>query len=236
MKHFRRRPLLRIHREGYAILFLVLLFLLVINSLVYFKVPQDYAFWISNVCSVLAFCFFLYFFRNPAREYIMDDPNLVISAADGRVCAIEPVEVEEYFGGKKMLQVSVFMSVFSVHANWYPIDGIVKFATHHKGRHVAAFLPKSSTENEHSTVVIEHENKTEIMVRQIAGALARRVVCYATKGHKCCVNEHMGFIKFGSRVDMFLPMDSQILVKVGDSTTANSTVLARLPEVEENNA
>jgi len=139
------------------------------------------------------------------------------------------VDELEYFGEKR-IQVSIFMSVFNVHANWYPVRGKVLKSVHHSGRHMAAFLPKSSTENERSTVVIETPSKTQILVRQIAGALARRIVTYAHAGKECHLNEHLGFIKFGSRVDLYFPMDTEIFVQVGDSTTGNETIIARLNE------
>lgn len=124
------------------------------------------------------------------------------------------------------------MSVFSVHANWTPIDGTVKYVKHHSGNHMAAYLPKSSSENERSTILIESETeqKHQILMRQIAGALARRIVTYPKAGETCHVNSHLGFIKFGSRVDLFLPVDSEILVNLGDQTRGNETIIARLPE------
>jgi phosphatidylserine decarboxylase len=179
----------------------------------------------------LAFSFFLYFFRSPSRVVSIEDSSLVIAPADGTVVVIEPTEENEYFGEKR-IQLSIFMSVFSVHANWYPVNGIVKFVKHHSGRHMAAYLPKSSTENERSTIVIESEGKTEILMRQIAGALARRIVTYAHQGKKCFVNEHVGFIKFGSRVDIFLPLDAEIYVNIGEKTVGNETIIARLNENE----
>jgi len=219
---------IKLHREGYAFIFIVFLLLVILNVFLFVSLENLYIPIVSSVLSIALFIFFIYFFRNPVRQCKTDDPNIVVSAADGRIVAIEPVKVEEYFDGQEMMQVSVFMSVFSVHANWYPMNGLVKYAKHHSGRHFAAFLPKSSQENEHSSVVIENENKIVIMVRQIAGALARRVVCYSREGHICSVNEHMGFIKFGSRVDHFFPMNSQIMVAIGDQSSANQTVLARL--------
>jgi phosphatidylserine decarboxylase len=122
------------------------------------------------------------------------------------------------------------MSVFNVHANWYPVAGHVLVSKHHKGRHMAAYLPKSSHENERSTIVIETPAKSQILLRQIAGALARRIVTYARPGKACHLNEHLGFIKFGSRVDMFLPLDTEIYVNVGEETTGNETIIARLNE------
>ena len=122
------------------------------------------------------------------------------------------------------------MSVFNVHANWYPVKGTIIKSVHHSGRHMAAFLPKSSSENERSTVVIESEGGTQILVRQIAGALARRIVTYAHPGKNCHLNEHLGFIKFGSRVDLYFPLDTEIFVTVGESMTGNETIIARLNE------
>ena len=184
---------------------------------------------INIIISALLLFFFAYFFRNPPRKLYIDDPSLVVAPADGTIVVVEPTDELEYFGDKR-IQVSIFMSVFNVHANWYPVKGTVIKSVHHSGRHMAAFLPKSSTENERSTVVIESEGKTQILVRQIAGALARRIVTYAHTGKKCHLNEHIGFIKFGSRVDLYFPLDTEIFVTVGESTTGNETIIARLNE------
>ena len=228
MKRYRRIRKLKIHKEGRVIIIFLLLFLCVLNVLIYKQFDKPLA--VLNLCvSVLAFSFFCYFFRSPSRVVSIDDPSLVIAPADGTVVVIEPTKENEYFKDKR-IQVSIFMSVFSVHANWYPINGIVKFVKHHSGRHVAAYLPKSSSENERSTIVIESEGKTEILMRQIAGALARRIVTYAHVGRVCSVNEHVGFIKFGSRVDLFLPLDAEIFVEIGEKTVGNETIIARLKE------
>ena len=130
------------------------------------------------------------------------------------------------------MQVSIFMSPFNVHANWYPIEGTVLVSQHQKGRHQGAWLPKSSTENERSLVVIETPSKLQIAVRQIAGAMARRIVTYAKPNHQAQRNEHLGFIKFGSRVDMYLPLDTEIFVNIGEHVIGNETIIGRLPEVE----
>ncbi len=220
---------IKIHKEGRNIIVVLLLLLCALNGLIYTQLPNSPVVVINICLSLAAFSFFLYFFRNPSREIEIDDPSLVIAPADGTVVVIEPTDENEYFGDRR-LQISIFMSVFSVHANWYPINGIVKLAKHHAGRHMAAYLPKSSTDNERSTVVIESKGKTEILMRQIAGALARRIVTYAHAGKHCHVNEHLGFIKFGSRVDLFLPLDSEVYVTIGEKTTGNETILARLPE------
>ncbi len=222
---------LKIHKEGRGIIVLLLLLICAINFCAYYLSNSSVhpLLLVSLTISVLTLSFFLYFFRNPDRISEIDDPSLIIAPADGTIVAIEPVHEPEYFDDKR-LQVSIFMSVFSVHANWYPINGMVKMVKHHAGRYMAAYLPKSSTENERSTIVIESEGKTEILLRQIAGALARRIVTYAHAGKHCQINEHLGFIKFGSRVDIFLPLDSEIYVKIGEKTVGNETILARLNE------
>jgi len=219
----------RIHKEGRFILASLALILLLVNLYVYKHFPFGILPILNIVISALLLFFFAYFFRNPPRKVYIDDPSLVVAPADGTVVVVEPTDELEYFGDRR-IQVSIFMSVFNVHANWYPIKGTVIKSVHHNGRHMAAFLPKSSHENERSTVVLESEGKTQILVRQIAGALARRIVTYAHPGKKCHLNEHLGFIKFGSRVDLFFPMGTEIFVTVGESTTGNETIIARLTE------
>lgn len=219
---------IRIHKEGRVILVTLLFFLFATNVFIYLRLP-GLILGINLIISSLVLLFFAYFFRNPNRKSFIDDNSLVIAPADGTIVAVEPVLEHEYFGDQR-IQVSIFMSVFNVHANWYPVRGHVVKALHHNGKHMAAFLPKSSTENERSTVVIETLGKHQILLRQIAGALARRIVTYAHAGKECHLNEQLGFIKFGSRVDLFFPMDTEIFVKVGESTTGNETVIARLNE------
>ena len=173
--------------------------------------------------------FVSYFFRNPVRVLEIDDPNFIIAPADGRVVVVEPTEENEYFHEPK-LQVSIFMSPFNVHANWYPVEGNIIVSEHQKGRHKGAWLPKSSTENERSLVVIETPTKVQIAVRQVAGAMARRIVTYAKPGHQAHRNTHLGFIKLGSRVDMYLPLNTEMYVAVGESVRGNETVIGRLQE------
>lgn len=156
---------------------------------------------------------------------------MVVSSADGTVVALEEVYESEYLH-RRVIQLSVFMTVLNVHANWFPINGEVIYTKHHSGRFLAAYLPKSSTENERSTIVIRAENGQEILVRQIAGAMARRIVTYAEPGVEASIEDHMGFIKFGSRIDLFLPLDAKILVKIGDKTTGGITEVARLTETD----
>ena len=219
---------IKIHKEGRLILISLALILLLMNLYIYTKVPIA-ALIINIIISALLLSFFAYFFRNPPRKVYLDDASLVIAPADGTIVVVEPTDEMEYFGDRR-IQVSIFMSVFNVHANWYPVKGTILKSVHHSGRHMAAFLPKSSSENERSTVIIESEAGTQILVRQIAGALARRIVTYAHPGKKCHLNEHLGFIKFGSRVDLFFPLDTEIFVAVGESTTGNETIIARLNE------
>ncbi len=219
---------IRIHKEGRIILGSLMLILLLLNLFIYVQFPSVVLI-INIVVSAVLLFFFAYFFRNPRRHVIIDDQSLVVAPADGTIVVVEPTEENEYFGDER-IQVSIFMSVFNVHANWVPVKGKVIKSIHHDGRHMAAFLPKSSTENERSTVVIETELGTQLLIRQIAGALARRIVTYAHAGKECHINEHLGFIKFGSRVDMYFPKGTEIFVKVGESTIGNETIIARLNE------
>ena len=219
---------IKIHKEGKWIIAFTLMLLLVLNVVIYMRFPKPFL-AINITLSSFLLIFVMFFFRNPRRVVEIDDPSLIIAPADGTVVVIEPTDEFEYFGDKR-IQVSIFMSLFNVHANWFPIAGKVIKTAHHSGRHMAAYLPKSSTENERSTIIIETPSHTQILVRQIAGALARRIVTYAHPGRNCHLNEHIGFIKFGSRVDIFLPLDAEIFVEIGESTTGNETVIARLNE------
>ncbi|MBR3407612.1 MAG: phosphatidylserine decarboxylase family protein [Paludibacteraceae bacterium] len=224
---------LRIHREGRNLIIGVVLLLFLINVPVFIIYSeQRWIFAITLVLTALLLVFVTYFFRNPVRVLEVDDPNFIIAPADGQVVVIEPTEENEYFHDQR-LQVSIFMSPFNVHANWYPIEGTIIESSHQKGRHKGAWLPKSSTENERSLVVIETDSKVRLAVRQIAGAMARRIVTYAKAGKRCRRNTHLGFIKLGSRVDMYLPLDTEMFVQVGDLVRGNETIVARLADKEE---
>ena len=203
----------RIHREGRGIIVTLTFLIFAVNVPIYLYM-SNWIFAITLLLSAVLLVFVTYFFRNPRRILEVSDPNLLIAPADGRVVVIEPTTENEYFHDQR-LQVSIFMSPFNVHANWYPIEGKVLVSEHQDGYHKGAWLPKSSTENERSLVVIETPNKVQIAVRQIAGAMARRIVTYAKAGGHSHRNEHFGFIKFGSRVDMYLPLDTEIFVSVG---------------------
>lgn len=222
----------RIHKEGRNIIIGLTLLIFVLNVLVYFYVPH-WVFAVTLMLTAMLLVFVTYFFRNPVRILEVDDPNFIIAPADGRVVVVEPTTENEYFHDKR-LQVSIFMSPFNVHANWYPIEGEILVSEHQKGRHKGAWLPKSSTENERSLVVIETKSKVQIAVRQIAGAMARRIVTYAKVGKQSHRNTHMGFIKLGSRVDMYLPLNTEIFVAVGELVRGNETIIGRLQEKEDN--
>lgn len=221
-----RKKRLKIHREGRNIIIFLCLLLFIVNVTVFLHQPH-WVFALILILTAMLLVFVTYFFRNPVRILDIDDPDFVISPCDGKVVVIEPVEEPDHFHDKR-LQVSIFMSPFNVHANWYPVEGTVLRSEHQSGRHMGAWLPKSSVENERSLVVIETQNKFAVMVRQIAGAMARRVVTYAKAGKPCHRNEHLGFIKFGSRVDMYLPMDTEMFVALGESVRGNETIIARL--------
>ena len=223
MGHKKRK--VRIHREGRGIIATLTLIIFAVNVPLFMYMPN----WVGAITLVLSaalLVFVTYFFRNPTRIVEVLDENLLIAPADGRV--VEPTMENEYFHERR-LQVSIFMSPFNVHANWYPVEGKVLVSEHQDGRHQGAWLPKSSTENERSLVVIETASKLQVAMRQIAGAMARRIVTYAKAGHMAQRNEHMGFIKFGSRVDLYLPLDTEIFVKVGEAVTGNETIIGRLP-------
>lgn len=218
--------MIKIHKEGRTWLLILLFGLIIMNSLLYYLTNSLIVFFIVGGISLGFFIFFTYFFRIPNRIVIADE-NYIVAPADGKIVVIEPT-IENEFLKEKRLQVSIFMSVFDVHANWFPISGKVKHVSHQSGRFMAAYLPKSSTENERSTVLIEAPNKQTILVRQIAGALARRIVTYAKEGQDCSINEQLGYIKFGSRVDLYLPLDTEILVEMGERTVGNETIIAKL--------
>ncbi|MBI1184604.1 phosphatidylserine decarboxylase family protein [bacterium] len=215
-----------IHKEGYTTLLVAGLVLAVIAFLGLKFVPRPWSF-LFLAFSVGFFLFFMQFFRNPVR-IPPNLPNSVISPADGKVVVIEKV-FEKRFFNKEMMQVSIFMSPFNVHVNRVPFDGKVVFSKYHEGKYLVAFHPKSSELNESTTVVYEHEKLgTQVMVRQIAGAVARRIVCYMKEGMEVKAGDEMGFIKFGSRADIFLPLDAEIKVKLGDVCTGSITEIASL--------
>ena len=180
---------------------------------------------IVSLTSLVVYLLMVNFFRSPKRIFPGDVENVVVAPADGKVVVIEKVFEPDHFKDERM-QVSIFMSPTNVHANWYPVDGVVVRSEHQKGKFHKAWLPKASTENERSLVVIKMEDGREVLVRQVAGAMARRIVTYAKAGEECFIDQHMGFIKFGSRVDLYLPLDAEIKVALNQKTVGNETIVA----------
>ena len=227
MKKLKKLKNIRIHHEGTDTLVISAILLLALNSALYYYIDSKWPFYVIAPISIVLWLLLLNFFRCPIRLFKGETKQIVVAPADGKIVCIEEVDENEYFHDRRLL-VSIFMSVFNVHANWYPVDGLVKKVAHHDGRFQAAWLPKSSTENERSMVVIETPEGAEVMARQIAGAMARRIVTYAEAGEDCYIDEHMGFIKFGSRVDVYLPLGTEVLVSLDEKTVGNETVIAKL--------
>ena len=216
-----------LHKEGTVTIALTTVFLLVLNTLVaYFFPENDLIRKITIVFSVFFALIILQFFRVP-RRFTPVNPKHIIAPADGKVVVIEETVETEYFKGPRR-QVSIFMSPLNVHINFNPIAGIVSYFKYHPGLFLVAWHPKSSTDNERTTIVVKHENGTEILFRQIAGALARRICWYVKEGDKVGQGKEFGFIKFGSRVDIFLPLDAKILVNLDDKPVGGETVIAEL--------
>jgi phosphatidylserine decarboxylase len=220
---------IRIHREGTDMLVAMFLLLAIINIALYYGVPTKIPFYIVAVSSLCLYLLLINFFRCPIRVFEQDSERIVVAPADGCVVVVEEVDEREYFHDRRLM-ISIFMSIVNVHANWYPVDGVVKKVAHQNGKFMKAWLPKASTDNERSMVVIQTPEGVEVMARQIAGAMARRIVTYAQEGEECYIDEHMGFIKFGSRVDVYLPVGTEVCVKLGQRTTGNQTILAKLNE------
>lgn len=201
--------------------------LVLINAALFFSFDTKIPFIIIAVLSLGTFLTMVNFFRCPIRYFAGETEKTVVAPADGTIVVAEVVDENEYFHDKRIM-ISIFMSLVNVHANWYPVEGTVKKVAHQNGNFHKAYLPKASTENERSMVIIETPDGQEVMARQIAGAMARRIVTYAEEGEPCYIDEHMGFIKFGSRVDVYLPLDTEICVKLNQKTVGNETVIAKL--------
>jgi phosphatidylserine decarboxylase len=218
-----------LHREGYLIMTIGLLLLSgvqVLNFILYMFTGWVWLFTLLTVGVLVMAYLIIQFFRIPKRTCIFTE-NDIICPADGKVVVIEEVEETEYFHDRR-IQVSIFMSPLNVHANFNPISGIVKYVKYHPGLFLVAWHPKSSTENERSTMVVEHTSGKEVLFRQIAGAVARRICYYIQTGQKVTTGEEFGFIKFGSRIDLFLPLDSTINVKIGDVVQSKLTKIGEL--------
>jgi len=217
---------MRIHREGRGSIFVAINSFIILNLLSYIFIDSCY-WWVQLVLligSTSIVGLIVSFFRIPNRRLLQGD-NLVLAPCDGKVVVIEVVEPDEYFSDRR-IQVSIFMSVLNVHVNRNPIEGNVVYSQYHKGEHLVAWHPKSSTANERHTVVYKHKNGREVLAKQIAGALANRIVNYLIVGKMARQSEEMGFIKFGSRVDLLLPLDAKIKVKLGDKAKSGITTIA----------
>ena len=213
--------MIKFHKEGYKIIFFSLLFFILSNYLI--QSPD----WLSSLYLLISSIFIiliLQFFRNPSRKVTASE-NEIVAPADGKVVVIEEVEETEYFKDKR-IQVSIFMSPINVHVNRYPISGIVKYAKYHPGKYLVAWHPKSSIENERTSIVVENK-KFSILFRQIAGALARRIVMYSKTNEEVVKGDDFGFIKFGSRVDIFLPVGTDIKVKLNQKVKGNQSIIAK---------
>ena len=218
---------MKVHKEGTGLLLSLFTIFFVVNLVIYHTVGKGGIFYCVAFITSIFFLLVLNFFRSPVRCFPYDSEGLVIAPADGTIVAIEEVEENEILH-RPCMQISIFMSVFNVHANWFPVNGTIKYVSHQNGRFMAAYLPKSSTENERSAVVITTRNGVDVLARQIAGAVARRIVTYAKPGDKCHVDDQMGFIKFGSRVDVYLPVGTEVLVNMDQKVMGNQTPIARL--------
>ena len=228
MGRLKRLKKIRIHREGTHTLAGSLLLILAVNAGLYFGLECKIPFYVVAVISLVVYGILVNFFRCPIRLFGQENTEkIVVAPADGKIVVVEEVEETEYFHDRRLM-VSIFMSLTNVHANWIPVDGTVRLVEHHDGNFHKAWLPKASIENERSTIVIETPDGVFIMARQIAGAMARRIVTYAREDEDCYIDEHMGFIKFGSRVDLFLPVGTKVNVKLGQKTVGNETIIAKL--------
>ena len=219
---------IRLHREGTDQLIYGIIAIIAIAVILWNAFDNKIPFWSFSVVMGVVYCIVLNFYRCPIRYLNVEDTDkLVVAPADGKIVVIEEVDHAPYFNDKRMM-VSIFMSLWNVHANWFPVDGKVKFVKHVDGNYHKAWLPKASEENEHSDVMITTPDGVDILCRQIAGAVARRIVTYAKEGEECYIDEHLGFIKFGSRVDLYLPLNSDVLVSLDQKTVGNETIIARL--------
>lgn len=218
---------MKIHKEGYnSIAAATFVAVVTVAGINYFFPDQTVFHYLAYLALVVFWIIVVRFFRMPLRE-LVEDADIVLCPADGTVVAIEEVFVDEFFNDKR-LQVSVFMSPNNVHVNRYPVSGKIVYTNYWPGSFLVAWHPKSSTENERNTVVVEHQKYGPIMVRQIAGALARRIVCYSKPDERIVQGKELGFIKFGSRVDLYLPLNSEIKVSLEQKVQGGITVIARL--------
>ncbi len=218
---------IRIHREGNGTLTWSMIGIVAVAALLWYFVDNKIPFWAFCAVFGALWLVVLNFYRCPIRYFQGETERIVVAPADGRIVVIEEVDEHTYFHDKRLM-ISIFMSPLNVHANWFPVDGKVKSVNHFNGKFHKAWLPKASEENEHADTIITTPEGEDILCRQIAGAMARRIVTYAKPGEECFIDEHLGFIKLGSRVDVYLPVGSEVCVEMGQSTTGDQTVIAKL--------
>lgn len=227
-KRIKKLKKIRIHREGTNTLLFGGICIVAISLILWHVFDTKIPFWIFFAIFYPVYCIVANFYRCPIRYFNSEDTDkIVVAPADGRIVVIEEVEENEYFHDRRLM-ISIFMSLWNVHANWFPVDGKVKFVNHRNGNYHKAWLPKASEENEHADVMITTPEGVDVLCRQIAGAVARRIVTYAKPGEDCYIDEHLGFIKLGSRVDVYLPLGTEVCVKMGQATTGDQTVIAKL--------
>lgn len=218
---------LKIHREGLKIIGFSGLFLLIINFLMhYFFADWKWINSILSITSIILWAIIIFFFRVPKRK-IECNLGQILAPADGKVVAIERTFEKEYFKDER-IQISIFMSPLNVHINWIPVNGIIAYSKYHPGSYVVAWKPKASEENERFTTVVKTHNNEEILIRQIAGKIARRIVTYTLPEMECIQGQQLGFIKFGSRVDIFLPLNANIKVSLNQKVKGNKTIIAEI--------
>lgn len=223
----RKLKKIRLHREGTDTLVWGFIVIAAV-ALLLWRLDAKLWFWLFMAIFGTIYAIVVNFFRCPVRYFPLEDTEgIVVAPADGKVVVIEEVEETEYFHDRRLM-ISIFMSPFNVHANWFPVDGQVKSVKHQNGNFHKAWLPKASEENERADVLITTPDGVDVLCRQIAGAMARRIVTYAKEGEDCYIDEHLGFIKLGSRVDVYLPLGSEVLVKMGQKTVGDQTVIAKL--------
>ena len=233
IQKIKRLKKIRIHREGTTELLYSAIGIFVVLTglwyLLYAMSPLACHIIMPLLSGILlaAWLMALNFYRCPIRYFNGDTEKLVVAPADGKIVVVEEAEENDYFHDKRLM-ISIFMSPLNVHANWFPVDGKVKFVKHFNGNYHKAWLPKASEENEHADIMITTPEGEDILVRQIAGAMARRIVTYAKEGEECYIDEHLGFIKLGSRVDVYLPLTARVCVTMDQPTTGDQTVIAKL--------
>ena len=228
IKRIKKLKKIRIHREGTDTLIWGFIAIAAIDLLLWRAFDTKIPFYVFTVVFGIIYGIVLNFFQCPVRFFPSEDTeNIVVAPADGKIVVIEEVKENIYFHERRLM-ISIFMSLFNVHANWFPVDGHVKLVHHQDGNYHKAWLPKASEENEHSDIIITTPDGKDILCRQIAGAMARRIVTYAKEGEDCYIDEHLGFIKFGSRVDVYLPIGTEVCVKMGQKTVGDQTIIAKL--------